>query len=83
MLIPVPDLEPETLELETQLIEPLSERESDVLQLLATRLSSTEIAEELYVSANTVRFHIKNIYGKLGVHRRPDAVGRARELGLL
>jgi LuxR family maltose regulon positive regulatory protein len=83
MLTSTPGLEPETLELETQLVEPLSEREFDVLQLLASRLSGTEIAEELAISANTVRFHIKNIYGKLGVHRRSDAVDRARELGLL
>jgi LuxR family maltose regulon positive regulatory protein len=83
MLTSTPDLEPETPELETQWVAPLSEREFDVLQLLATRLSSAEIAEELYISANTVRFHTKNIYGKLGVHRRSDAVDRARELGLL
>jgi LuxR family maltose regulon positive regulatory protein len=68
---------------ETQLIEPLSEREIEVLRLLTTGLSSTEIAEELVISANTVRFHTKNIYGKLGVHRRSDAVDRARGLGLL
>jgi LuxR family maltose regulon positive regulatory protein len=65
------------------LLEPLSERELEVLRLLDTHLSSTEIAEELCISANTARFHIKNIYGKLGVHRRSDAVQRARELGLL
>jgi LuxR family maltose regulon positive regulatory protein len=55
----------------------------EVLRLLNTHLSSTEIAEELCISVNTARFHIKNIYGKLGVHRRSDAVRRARELGLL
>jgi LuxR family maltose regulon positive regulatory protein len=65
------------------LVEPLTEREMEVLELLNTHLSSTEIAERLYVSANTARFHIKNIYGKLGVHRRSDAVVRARELKLL
>jgi LuxR family maltose regulon positive regulatory protein len=70
-------------ELAQPLIESLSERELDVLRLLDTRLSSTEIGEELSISANTVRFHIKNIYGKLGVHRRFDAVQRARELELL
>ena len=63
--------------------EPLSARELEVLRLLGTHLSSTEMAEKLFISANTVRFHIKNIYGKLGVHRRLDAVQRARELGLL
>ncbi len=65
------------------LVESLSERESEVLWFLATHLSSTEIADELLISPNTVRFHIKNIYAKLGVHRRSNAVDRARELGLL
>ncbi len=65
------------------LVEPLSERELEVLRLLTTRLSSTEIGRELYISTNTVRTHIKHIYGKLGVHRRQEAIQRARELGLL
>jgi len=70
-------------EVSSALIEPLTEREMEVLRLLNTQLSSTEIAGKLYISVNTARFHIKNIYGKLGVHRRSDAVRRARELGLL
>lgn len=65
------------------LIEPLSERELEVLRLLNTSLDTKEIAAELYVSVNTVRSHIKNIYGKLGVSRRMQAVERARELKLL
>ena len=65
------------------LIEPLTDREGEVLKLLATHLTSTEIAERLHISSHTVRYHIKNIYGKLGVHRRTEAVGRARELDLL
>lgn len=65
------------------LADPLSERELQVLRMLASPLSSTEIAGELYISVNTARFHIKNIYGKLGVHSRVDAVERARDLGLL
>lgn len=64
-------------------VETLSERELEVLHLLNSHLSVPEIATELYVSANTVRTHIKNIYGKLGVHRRSLAVLRGRELGLL
>jgi LuxR family transcriptional regulator, maltose regulon positive regulatory protein len=64
-------------------VEPLSERELEVLHLLNSHLSVPEIAGELYVSANTARTHIKNIYGKLGVHRRSMAVQRARGLGLL
>ena len=65
------------------LIEPLSERELEVLRLLPGDLSSTEIAQELYISKNTARSHIGHIYDKLGVHSREDAVQRAQELGLL
>ncbi len=65
------------------LVEPLTERELQVLRLLNTHLSSTEIAERLCISVNTVRFHVKNVYQKLNVHRRSDAVQRAGELGLL
>jgi LuxR family maltose regulon positive regulatory protein len=64
------------------LVEPLSERELEVLRLLATRLTAREIAQELIISVNTVRSHIKSIYGKLNVHRRMDAVEKARDLGL-
>jgi LuxR family maltose regulon positive regulatory protein len=65
------------------LVEPLSERELEVLRLLTTHLSSTEIAQELFISVNTVRSHIKSIYGKLNVHSRKDAIQRALELELL
>jgi LuxR family maltose regulon positive regulatory protein len=64
------------------LVEPLTPREKQVLRLLPTYLSSTEMATELDISVHTVRYHIKNIYGKLGVRRRADAVLRAEELGL-
>jgi LuxR family transcriptional regulator, maltose regulon positive regulatory protein len=64
------------------LIEPLSERELDVLRLLGTDLDGPEIARELIVSLNTVRTHTKNIYAKLGVNNRRAAVRRARELDL-
>ncbi len=64
------------------LIEPLSERELDVLRLLGTDLGGPEIARELIVSLNTVRTHTKNIYAKLGVNNRRAAVRRARELDL-
>ena len=63
--------------------EALSERELEVLRLLPSRLSTPEIARELYISVHTVRSHVKSIYAKLGVHRRADAVQRAKELGLL
>jgi LuxR family maltose regulon positive regulatory protein len=65
------------------LIEPLSERELDVLRLLATDLAGPEIAGRLFVSLNTVRTHTKNIYAKLGVNNRRAAVRRAEDLGLL
>jgi LuxR family maltose regulon positive regulatory protein len=65
------------------LIEPLSKREVEVLRLLTTHLSSTEIADHLVISVNTVRSHIKNIYGKLDVHARSDAVQLGQELNLV
>ena len=65
------------------LLEPLSERELEVLKLLGTELSGPEIARELTVSLNTVRTHTKNIYSKLGVSNRRAAIRRAEELGLL
>jgi LuxR family maltose regulon positive regulatory protein len=65
------------------LLEPLTERELEVLRLLATRLSGPEIAERLVISLSTLRSHTKSIYGKLNVHRRADAVECAEELGLI
>ena len=65
------------------LVDPLSDRELDVLRLLASELSGPEIARHLVVSLNTVRTHTKNIYAKLGVGTRREAVRRADELGLL
>jgi LuxR family maltose regulon positive regulatory protein len=64
-------------------IEPLSEREIEILSLLRSRLTVPEMAETLYIAESTVRSHIKNIYSKLAVHRRMDAIQRAEELGLL
>jgi LuxR family maltose regulon positive regulatory protein len=68
---------------QSTLIEPLSERELEVLRLLGTELSGPEIARELSVSLNTVRTHTKNIYGKLGVSNRRAAIRCAEELDLL
>lgn len=65
------------------LVDPLSDRELEVLRLLASELSGPELARHLVVSLNTVRTHTKNIYTKLGVGSRREAVRRADELGLL
>jgi len=65
------------------LIDPLSERELDVLRLLGTELGGPAIARELTVSLNTMRTHTKNIYAKLGVTNRRAAVRRAADLDLL
>jgi LuxR family maltose regulon positive regulatory protein len=64
------------------LVEPLSERELDVLRLLGSDLSGPDIARELMVSLNTLRTHTKNIYMKLGVNNRRAALRRAKELDL-
>jgi LuxR family maltose regulon positive regulatory protein len=65
------------------LIEPLSERELEILGLVAAGLTNPEIASRLFLSLNTVKVHTRNIYGKLGVHNRTQAVARARALGIL
>ena len=65
------------------LIEPLSPRELEVLHLMAQGLSNQEISERLFLALSTVKGHNRNIFGKLQVQRRTEAVARARELGLL
>jgi LuxR family maltose regulon positive regulatory protein len=65
------------------LIEPLSERELKVLQLIAQGLSNQEICERLFLALSTVKGYNRNIFGKLEVERRTEAVARARELGIL
>ena len=65
------------------LVETLSNRELEVLDLLAERLQSKEIAEKLFISPHTVRTHLKNIYQKLNVGGRRQAVARAMDLGIL
>jgi LuxR family maltose regulon positive regulatory protein len=64
-------------------LEPLTDRELAVLRFLPTRLSNPEIAAELFISSNTVKTHLRNIYRKLDVERRNEAVARARALNLL
>ncbi|MCW2896771.1 MAG: LuxR family transcriptional regulator [Actinomycetia bacterium] len=66
-----------------RLREPLSHAEARVLRYLPTKLSVPEIADELYLSVNTVKTHMRHLYDKLGAHRRHEAVEQARALGLL
>jgi DNA-binding CsgD family transcriptional regulator len=65
------------------LVDPLSDREMDVLRLVDAGLSNRDIADELYISVGTVKWHTNNIYTKLGVSSRTQAAARARELGLI
>jgi LuxR family maltose regulon positive regulatory protein len=64
-------------------VEPLTPREIEVLQLIAGGLSNRQIAQKLYITLSTVKRHNANIYGKLGVNSRTQAAARARDLGLL
>jgi len=63
--------------------EPLSESELRVLRYLPTNLTAPEIGDKLSISRHTVKTHVRNLYAKLGTHRRAEAVTRARDLGLL
>jgi LuxR family maltose regulon positive regulatory protein len=65
------------------LVEPLSEREIEVLRLIAEGYKYQEIAERLFVSINTVRHHTRNVYNKLDANNRTQAIGKAKELNLL
>jgi LuxR family maltose regulon positive regulatory protein len=65
------------------LIEPLTERELEVLRLIVAGLSNPDSAEELFIAVSTVKSHVNHIYGKLGVENRVQAVNRARSLELL
>jgi LuxR family maltose regulon positive regulatory protein len=89
LLAAFPVAEPEqsgpagNISLESSMIEPLSERELEVLALLAQGLTNRQVASRLYLALNTVKAHARNIYGKLDVHNRTQAVARARALGIL
>ncbi|HMN26959.1 MAG TPA: response regulator transcription factor, partial [Caldilineaceae bacterium] len=65
------------------LVEPLTEREFEVLQLIADGMSNQQIADKLILSVGTVKFYTGQIYGKLGVNSRTQAVAQARALQLL
>ena len=67
----------------TSLLEPLTEKEREVLGHLAALLTTDEIAGAMFVSVNTVRTHVRNILRKLAASRRNEAVRRARELGII
>jgi LuxR family transcriptional regulator, maltose regulon positive regulatory protein len=65
------------------LVDPLTNRELDILDLIAQRLSSKEIAETLFISTTTVKGHLQNIYGKLNVKKRREAVEKTKKIGIL
>jgi LuxR family maltose regulon positive regulatory protein len=75
-----PRLEPAEL---GDLVEPLSDRELEVLRLIAVGLSNREVAETLVITLSTAKNHVRSIYSKLDVHSRTQAIARAKELGLL
>lgn len=89
LLAAFPDVEPERADSsqmqssDAGYIEPLSERELDVLNLIAEGLTNQEIATKLYLALNTVKAHTRNIYSKLGVKSRSKAVVRGKTLGVL
>ena len=74
---------PQTPSTDQNLLVPLNEREIEVLRLIADGLSNNEIAERLVIALSTVKWHVNNLFGKLGVHSRTQAVAQAKELGLL
>jgi len=71
------------IETDDGLVDPPSDRETEVLGFIAAGLSNNKISEELFISVSTVKTHIKHIYSKLNVHSRTEAVAKAKELNLL
>ncbi len=83
LLAALPVSETTTSKRHVQIVEPLSEREIEVVRLMAAGASNSEIAQQLVIATNTVKKHVNHIFGKLSVTSRTQAVVRARQLGLL
>jgi len=85
LLAQFPDIEANQQNSQPQqgLIEPLSEREIEILNLLAEGLSNQEIANRVYLTVNTIKVHNRNIFGKLNVKNRTQAVAKGRQLGIV
>jgi LuxR family maltose regulon positive regulatory protein len=83
LLVEFPSQKSSINDAELQLVDPLSDRELELLHLIANGMSNQQVAEELVLTVGTVKWHLSNIYSKLGVNSRTQAVARARELQLL
>jgi LuxR family transcriptional regulator, maltose regulon positive regulatory protein len=83
LLAAFPIEEPKPKAQKSEWVEPLSEREIEVLQLIAEGLTNQDIATQLYITLNTVKGHARNIYAKLGVKNRTQAIARGKALGIL
>jgi LuxR family maltose regulon positive regulatory protein len=75
--------EPATTPAEQELVEPLTKRELEMLQMIADGNSNKEIASDLFVTEGTVKWHLGNIYSKMGVKRRAQAIASGRQLGII
>jgi LuxR family maltose regulon positive regulatory protein len=75
--------EPATTAAEQELVEPLTKRELEMLQMIADGNSNKEIASGLFVTEGTVKWHLGNIYSKMGVKRRAQAIASGRQLGII